>query len=121
MTGLREESSTLEWRIHSTGSSYQYNILKGEFPTITTHVCIMKCKGEPLNVQTCAQTSYNLTINRWCQNYIDSKFILDMKCSNVSDEGSYMKHIQKKNLHYTFFCLEALKKKLFSFSFISYL
>lgn len=44
-----------------------------------------------------------------------------MKCSNVSDEGSYMKHIQKKNLHYTFFCLEALKKKLFSFSFISYL
>lgn len=30
--------------------------------------------------------SYDLIINIWCQTYTDNKFVVDIKCSNVSHE-----------------------------------
>lgn len=52
----------------------------------------MKHKEESRNVQTCMIVSHDLIINIRGQNYTDNKYVLDLKCSDVSHEGQCMKH-----------------------------
>lgn len=37
--------------------------------------------------------SHDLTINIRGQNYTDNKYVLDLKCSDVSQERQCMKHV----------------------------